>query len=513
MTCLADMIARNAGFAPEKIATTFKARSQTYAALSARIEAAAAGLAHEFGIGSDDRIAHLGSNSDDFLVLLFAAARLGAALVPLNWRLAAQEHAYILRHARPKLLVVEQAFAGAIAMIEIHQPELRTIGLDAAVGAAAFDEVVAAGRGRTAGGGRGDSPLLIVYTSGTTGRPKGAILTQDAIRANAMNSWHMHGMMAADRVLTALPMFHVGGLNIQTIPALLAGADVEIIDRFTPEAVLSCLAPDRADRPTLLVLVPATIDAVLSHPGFTPAHLSSLRLLTTGSTIISERYVETLAALGLRLIQVYGATETGPIVVYERFDRPRHLAGTTGVAGLLNDVAVMDDTGARVRPGAVGEIAVRGPNLFSGYWCDREATAAAFRDGWYLTGDLGSCDEAGHFTVTERKRNVIIAGGENIYPAEIERLIAAFPGVAECAIVGRADARWQEVPVAMLVTKPGETIDIAALEAMLAENLARYKLPRAFLIRDALPKSALGKVQHFALKAELATAVAQRPST
>jgi fatty-acyl-CoA synthase len=506
MTTLADLIDRNAGFAPQKAALNFERETLSYAALAQRIEAVAAGLAGEFGVRRGDRIVHLGYNSADMLVLLLAAARIGAMLVPLNWRLAPPEHAFIVADAEPALVVVEAEFLDRLGGLTAAAPAARAMLLDAAVAGSEGDthvslpELATAFKSRSAGGGALSDPLLIVYTSGTTGRPKGAVLTQDQVRWNALASIHMHGLMAADHVLTVLPMFHVGGLNIQTTPALLAGASVTIHRRFMPDATLAAIA---SERPSLTVLVPPTLQALLDQPGFAAADLSSLRLITTGSTIVPEHLIEAFAARGVRIVQVYGSTETGPVAIYERFDQPRGRPGTTGVAGIFHEAMIGDDAGRLVADGVRGEILIKGPNLFSGYWRDQRGTAAAFRDGWYLTGDIASRGADGHFSVHDRKKNVIISGGENIYPAEIERVIAEFPGVAEAAVVGRPDPRWQEVAVAVVVASPGAHIDTAALMNHLAANLARYKLPREVLVRDALPKNALGKILHYAIRREL----------
>jgi fatty-acyl-CoA synthase len=500
MTTLADLIARNAAVAPDKAALHFNGTTLTYAGLARRIDAVAAGLTKEYGIAKGDRIVHLGYNSADFLVLLFAVARLGAILVPLNWRLAVPEQAYIIAHAEPKLFVVEPDFVDRLAALTAVAPEMRALGMGGTPRLAAFEDLARRHDGQSASGGAITDPLLIVYTSGTTGRPKGAILTQDALRWNAINAHHMHGMTASDHVLTVLPLFHVGGLNIQTTPALIAGATVTLHARFDASATLAAIA---RDRPTLTVLVPATLEALRAHPDFSAMDCSSLRVISTGSTIVPEEIISTYAARGVRVIQVYGATETGPVVIYERFDQPRTKPGTTGVAGLNNDACIIGDDGAFLPPNSPGEIAVRGPNILSGYWHDVDATREAFRDGWYLTGDIGVMDADGHFTVRERKKNVIISGGENIYPAEVERVILAFPGIADCAVIGRPDPKWLEVPIAAVVLKPGATLDLPALNAQLAQNLARFKLPRDIMVRDSLPKTALGKVQHFALKAEL----------
>ena len=500
---LADLIARNAGFAPRKLALRCEGTQLSYGEFAALIEAAAFALADTGGVRRGDRVAYLGLNSPRLSVLLYACARLGAMLLPLNWRLARPELAYIIGNAEPKLLAIEQEFARNPGDLIAGAPTMSLIGLDGEIaGGLAFDELVAKASNRSvATEGRFEDPVLLVYTSGTTGHPKGALLTQACLHWNSVASVHMHGLTARDHVLTVLPMFHVGGLNIQTTPALHAGATVTLHRRFAPGPTLAAIAHDR---PSLTVLVPATIQAMLADPGFAAADFSSLRAIAAGSTVVSEELVDTFAARGVRLIQVYGATETGPVSVYERFDQKRDRRDTTGLAGYCTQLRIVDDNGRAVPTGRPGEIALRGPGIFAGYWRDEAATSAAFRHGWYLTGDIGKVDPDGYLYVHDRKKNVIISGGENIYPAEIERVIMEIEAIAECAVVGVPDARWQEVPVALVVPRQGATLVIAALEAHLAANLARFKLPRRILTRDSLPKNAMGKVQHFLLKAQLA---------
>jgi len=497
---LADIVTRNAAFSPGKLALRCEGASLTYAQFSARIEAMAGALAGRFGVGRGDRVAHLGLNSPDLPVLLYACARLGAMLVPLNWRLAGPELVFIVADAEPKVLAVEAEFARHLEALAEAVPGIGLIGLDGELpgGVAAGRLLAEEGDAPPRSGGLED-PVLLVYTSGTTGRPKGAVLTQAALHWNAAAATHAHGLSATDHVLTALPMFHVGGLNIQTTPALQAGASVTLHRRFAPGPVLAAIA---RERPSLTVQVPATLQAMLDHPDFEATDLSSLRAVAAGSTIVPEALVEAYARRGVRLIQIYGATETGPVSVYERFDQPRDRRDTTGLAGVSVEMRILDAGGRRLGAGRPGEIALRGPSLFSGYWRNDEASAAAWRDGWFLTGDLGSVDADGYLYVRERKKNLIISGGENIYPAEIELVVGSFAGVAECAVIGVPDPRWQEVPLALVVARQGASIDIAALEAHLAANLARFKLPRRILLRQALPKNAMGKVQHFLLRAE-----------
>jgi fatty-acyl-CoA synthase len=491
---LAELIDRNAAFAPDKPAIHFADSTLSYAAFAQRIAAAARALKSQLGVGRGDRVAILSLNHPDYLVLLYACARLGAMLVPLNWRLAVPEQVFILHDASVKALVVENEFAAVIEPLKAALPDVRIIGLDFAP---SFDELLASG----SGDGRNphvdlSAPLLIVYTSGTTGRPKGAVLRQEALLWNAVMSQHMHDMTAQDHILTVLPLFHVGGLNIQTTPALQLGATVTLHPRFTPEATLDALA---TDRPTLTVLVPATMQAVIEHPRWPATDITSLRALTTGSTQVPQNLVDAFTGRGVPVLQVYGSTETSPVSVYTRMNGDQR-AGSTGLPGLVCEARVVDNNDNEVAPGVAGEVVVRGPNVFFEYWGNAAATAETLREGWYHSGDIGTRDADGHFFIHERKKNMIISGGENIYPAEVERVLIAHPNVAEAAVIGRPDPKWQEVPVAYVVRRAGCAIDARALEAHLLTQLARFKVPREYVFVDALPRNAMGKVQHFRLR-------------
>ena len=299
---LSDLIDRNAAFGPDKPAIHFAGATLTYSTFAARIATTARALKSQLGVGRGDRVAILSLNHPDYLVLLYACARLGAMLVPLNWRLAVPEQVFILTDASVKALVVEQGFAAIIASLTKALPEARIVGLDfAPEHGASFDALLAVGTGD----GRNphvdlSAPLLIVYTSGTTGRPKGAVLRQEALVWNAVMSQHMHDMTAADHILTVLPLFHVGGLNILTTPALQLGATVTLHARFAPDAVLNAFT---SDRPTLTVLVPATMQAVIDHPYWDMTDIP-LRALTTGSTQVPQHLVDAFTARGTPVIQV-----------------------------------------------------------------------------------------------------------------------------------------------------------------------------------------------------------------
>ncbi len=464
-------IERHAARTPDRTAILFEGAALSYRALAERIAFLAGALAAR-GIVAGDRVALLAMNHPDYLALLFACARLSAMLVPLNWRLAPAEHAQILADAAPNLVIGERAFAASLT-------GRAPVWLDE------LDALATAPPDRA---GAPDRPVLLVYTSGTTGRAKGAILTQDALAWNAVNSQHMHDMTANDRILTFLPMFHVGGLNIQTVPALSLGAEIVLMRRFDPGEALAAIA---AKRPTLSLVVPAVMAALIGHPAWPTADLSSLRLLGAGSSIVPVRLIRAFHARGVPVAQVYGATETGPIAIYQKRDDALANEGSTGQPALHCEARLED-----------GEILIRGPNVATGYWRDPEATRESFADGWFRTGDLGRIDAGGHWWVDERKKDMIISGGENIYPAEIEAALAAHDDVADCAVVARPDARWGEVPVAFVVRRAGTTVADAELRSFLDGRLARFKWPKAFRFVDDLPRNAMGKVQRYALRAQ-----------
>ena len=488
----ADPVERHADAAPDKPAIRFAGAALSYAGLTEWAAAAARGLREAYGVGPGDRVAVLARNHPGTLVLLLACARLGAMLVPLNRRLAAAELAWIVGHAAPRVLAVDAASASlAPAGVPVLDLDAGLSGLDGG------------GPGRDAGAGLG-RPLLLVYTSGTTGRPKGAVLTGDALLAHAALSVDMHDLSAADHVLTVLPLFHVGGLNIQTTPALLAGATVTLHPRFSAPDTLAAIA---ADRPTLTVLVPSTLRALIEDPAWPGADLSSLRAVATGSTVVPPHLVAPLCARGVTVLEVYGATETAPIAIYEP------LRGGPVRPGPGCEARAVDDAGRDVPPGTPGEVWVHGPQLFRGYWRDPAATAAALCDGWFRTGDVGTQAPDGSWTVHDRRGHLIVSGGENVYPAEVERALHEHPAVLEAAVVGRPDPRWQEVPVAFVVPRPGRACDAEALRGHLLGRLARYKVPREFRVVPVLPRNAMGKVRYAALKAALPAAPETAPET
>ena len=482
--------------APDKVALDAADGCWSYADLARRADTVAAALAAS-GVHTGACVAWLGLNGASQLATLFACARLGAMLMPLNWRLAPPEHRAMLADCPPTLLIADRHFAAQSAEAAIAPPGTRRIAIaDAAPpGWRSWDAWLAEGAGRgvpASAGVDAGTPLLLCWTSGSTGRPKGVVLSQDALAANADASVDMHALTAADRVLTTLPLFHVGGLNILTTPALRAGCTVALHAKFDAEAVFDAIERDRT---TLTVLVPAQLEAMIAHPRWATADLSSLRSISTGSTLVPDRLIRAVHARGVPLIQVWGATETSPIVACLHAGEAFAKAGSTGRAALGCELRLVDPQGRDVPPGASGEILVRGRNVMQGYWNDAEATRQALAGGWYHSGDSGRFDADGYLTIDGRLKDMIISGGENVSPAEVEGVLLDCPQVAEAAVVGRPDERWGEAVVAVVAPQPGATLDEAELLARFDGRLARFKHPKQLLVVDALPRTALGKVR------------------
>ena len=417
------------------------------------------------GVRAGDSIGWLALNHPRGLALLRACEHLGACYVPLNWRLAAPELAEIVRHAGLQHLLHDKAMAVLAGQVQ---------------------SLIAVPQPHAPGHRPGD--LMLVYTSGTTGAPKGAIHTATAMQANIAAAIDAQGLDASTRTLAVLPLFHVGGLCIQVLPTLAAGGAVRLHERFDAVAWLRDVA---AWRPSTSLLVPATMRALIEHPLWAATDLSSLAFVNTGSQIVPRDLIDAFHSRGVPVCQVYGATETGPVSIALRPAEAMAHPGKVGWPALGVEVRLVD-----------GEVWLRGPNLARGY--HREPDATAFAGGWFRSGDLAECDAQGLYDVVGRSKDLIISGGENIHPAEIENLALADPAVADAAVVGLPDPRWGEVPVLAVVARQGIALDLDRLRAVIEARIARFKQPQRIVVLDALPKTALGKIQRAELQRRLA---------
>ncbi|MGH3071811.1 MAG: class I adenylate-forming enzyme family protein [Gaiellaceae bacterium] len=465
---------------PDRVAIDFRGQETTYAELDERSERLAAGFL-EAGLERGDRVATLTGTSPAHVVVFFACAKAGLILMPLNTRLAPPELRYQLEDAEPAVLLCSDEHAELAA--SLHR---RT---------AALEELVLQEH-KVPSGAADDDGLLLVYTSGTTGKPKGALLTHANCFWTNLSVDRVAGLSAEDTVLQVLPQFHVGGWNVQPLLAWWKGATVVLEPAFEPARALSLIAEKRV---TTMMGVPATYLFLSQEPGFASADLWTLRRAVVGGAPMPESLLETWRERGVEIVQGYGLTEAAPNVLCLPPEDAARKRGSAGKPYPHVDVALRDpDTGAVLDGAAEGELLVRGPNVFAGYWRNPEATAAAFADGWLVTGDVAERDAEGFYRIVGRTKDMVISGGENVYPAEIENVLHEHAAVREAAVVGVPDERWGEVCLAFVVLRADATED--ELLEHCRGRLARYKVPQGIRFVESLPRNALDKV----VKSELA---------
>ena len=499
---LSDWIHQHAEISPAKTAILFNHIAISYAALASLINDDVQILGTELSIKPGDRVAYLGLNSPKMISLLFACARIGAIFLPLNWRLAAPEHSQLLKHAKPVALFVENKFTDHINQISEQLSAITLLNFDQPVaGWSSTKQLLTDNQAKppfvAANTLSEDDGLLLCYTSGTTGTPKGALLSKKALTYNAMNAIEMHDMTNQDMVLTLLPMFHVGGLNIQTIPALYAGATVLLLDRFEVNAFFH--AVEQYPITTTLV-VPTVMYAIMADPRWQTLKSETLRMIAIGSSVVPASLVTSVCNWGVPLVQIYGATETCPIAAYTPAIDAAHKPASAGKTALHCEIRLVDAHQNEVALGEKGEILVSGPNVLMEYWQDKTATSAAFSQQWFHTGDVGHFDEEGFLYVDGRIKDMVICGGENLYPAAIENTLSQCPEIEEVAVTGRPDKYWGEVCVAIVVAKSGCFIDAELIQRFCANKIANSSIPRELIVVDALPRNAMGKVLKQALQ-------------
>ena len=490
-------LTRRAALSPNNTALIYREERWTYAELNRLTNKLAHGL-HALGVNPGDRVGFLGLNHPRFFFTMFAAAKLDAIFVPLNFRLTGPELTFIIRDAGLHTLVYEEAFSSIVDAIRGDLSVHEYVCAVEQRGSRGFDQLLHDQR---------DSDLdyqvamsdvaLIMYTSGTTGRPKGAMLTHGNIIWNNINSSLADDATSEEITLVVAPLFHIGGLNVTPLGALMKGATVVLEQIFEPGLVLETIEKYRVSS---MFGVPAMFLFMAQHSDFATRDLSSIRTLAVGGAPVPEALLQIYAARGMPFNQGYGLTETAPFASFLPASMAIEKLGSAGIAPFFTDVKIVDENDHDVPDGERGEIVVRGPNVMKGYWNRPDATAEVLVNGWFHTGDIGIRDADGYFFIVDRKKDMIISGGENVYPAEVEDVLYQHPGIKEVAVIGVQHPRWGETVRAVVVLKDGESVTEQDIIHFSQDKLARYKQPKSVVFVDLLPRNPAGKVLKFDLR-------------
>ena len=496
---LGDWIGRWGRSFPDKeaLVDNITGRRITYGRLADDVHRLANFLDRDLKVCRGDRVCCLSFNRVEYITLFFALGRLGAVLAPLNFRLAPDEYRYFIEDAGAKVIFHDQDHSATVKQLK-GQGDLEQF--------VCFDNDASLGTALPAVWGGlptdpppeidigAEEPQLIIYTSGTTGSPKGVILTHGMIEANAVNTILGWDMSSTDRTILHPAMFYTAGWNVFTLPLVLSRGVNILVQSFDPQLILDLIGREKA---TIFFGVPTMYQMMIESPNFADADLSSIRFAVSGGAPLSRDIFETFQReKNIHIWEGYGLTEVGP----NDFLANGKL-GTLGHPMPGVDVRLVDPQGRDVQPGGEGEILMRGRHMCAGYWNKPEATAEAIRDGWFYTGDLGRVDQDGHYAIVGRLKDMIISGGANIYPAEIERAIESHPDVTGAAIIGVPDPKWGEVGKAVVELRPGASLGLDELNTFLGDKLGRFKLPKYLAVVQELPRTpASGKVQKFILK-------------
>jgi acyl-CoA synthetase (AMP-forming)/AMP-acid ligase II len=495
---LFDIVERNARLYPGRLAFAFDGTRITHADYLARVERLAAGLGRA-GVEPGDRVAILSQNNLEFVDLYGAAARLGVIVAPINWRLSAEEIAYVVADAAPKIVLAD---AGNQPLLQAARQQLPTVerwyGIGGSSGPfAPYPELLdggAHGSAATAPCSDAESGLVMIHTAAVGGRPRGALLSHANLIAASMQLLYHWSLTPDDVNLGVLPLFHVAGLGMLLAGQYAGGATI-VMPKFDAGTALAVIHDERV---TMLAEFPPILTTLLDAAEIRPAELSSLRIATGLDSPETITRFERLCPQA-RFWSVFGQSETSGFVTMGRFrDKP----GAAGKPTFLANVAVLDDADQPVAIGEVGEIAVRGPTVFKGYWSCEADTAFTFRNDWHHTGDQGAFDAEGYLWYKGRSpaKELIKPGGENVYPAEVEREIAAHPAIAEVVVLGVPDAQWGEAIKAVCTFKAGQTATAQQLIDFVGARIARYKRPKYVEFVEAMPKTAAGAVDRAKVK-------------
>jgi len=483
----ADWLAGRQRIAPAKTAVidADSGEQYTYARLNERASRLAA-LLQDAGVAAGDRVALLCPNDVAYFDYMFACAKLGAIFVPLNWRLSAEELLWILNDCAPKALAYHGDYESVVSAWSV--PVRRRVGDPDAN--RTLDDSSVRQLGKESATALSD-PWLMIYTGGTTGKPKGVLLAHRAAWWNAMNTIVSWGLSDADITLNCMPMFHTGGINALTLPVLMAGGTVVLARQFDPVKTVDRLIRYRC---TNVLLVPTMYHRVVQTEQFRSGAFPPNLVFISGGAPCPLPIYDAFAERGLKFKEGYGMTEAGPnnfVIAPEDAARRR---GSVGKPMLLNRVKIMNASGEEAEVDEIGEIWLQGHHLFSEYWNNQAATKEALRDGWLRTGDLAKRDADGYVYIMGRLKDMIISGGENVYPTEVEQVLLSAPEVKEAAVVGVADEQWGEAVVAAVALHDGGRVTPEQLRAYCQERLGRYKVPKRIVVWDRLPKTPVGKI-------------------
>ncbi|HZS07956.1 MAG TPA: long-chain fatty acid--CoA ligase [Blastocatellia bacterium] len=497
-----DWMARRAVVSPDKVAIINAGTDTTlnYRQLNERATRLANYLRERCGVQSGDRIAVLALNRAEVLEAFFAAAKLTAILVPLNYRLTQPELEYILRDCEPRALFYEAEFAPVVSRLREQVTISHGIAFDSSSTDPCYEQALHESSTAPVEVESFDAemPALIIYTSGTTGHPKGALLSHRMLTWNSINTNLGWDLAASDITTVHAPLFHTGGFNVLTLPLLHVGGTVVMLRCFDGTQVLEAIERYRC---TVAFGVPTMFQMMMESPRFPGTDLSSLRFLISGGAPCPLPLIEAYQQRGVCFTQGFGMTEVGPNCFKLDLRDARRKAGSIGFPTFHSEARIVDECGHDVPRGEIGELILKGLHVCSGYWRNSEATAAALRGGWFYTGDLARQDDDGYYYIAGRAKDMIISGGENIYPAEVEAVLHAHPSVASAAVFGLPDPKWGETPVAAVIRR-GEVTD-DEITAFCLDRLARYKIPRRIVFVEEFPLSASGKILKRMLKETL----------
>ena len=496
----ADTIRYWARWQGDNVAVRFGARDITWSELERSGRELAAGLAAR-GIGRGDRVGILLSNRPEFVDTIVACMQLGAIGVPFNLRFTPPELAYVAQNAGCSAIITEASLRGGLGLACDRLPNLFVLDADDGSLAAAHITGAPAPEGSL----DPEDPLFICFTSGTTGDPKGAVLTHRSWFYAAMCRAMQGGINLHDRILLPFPMAFTGGLAL-VMTSLWSGARLVLEPSFEPGYALELIERERI---TVFMAVPTLFKLMADHPNFASTDLSSLRCASSGGATVPVPLLQVYLDRGITMTQAYSLTEVSASGITLPYHQTMERVGSCGVPAMHSQARIVDTDGNEVPPGTVGEIVIKGPEVMTGYWNNPDATAAALRDGWCHTGDLGTMDADGYFYVVDRAKDMLISGGLNVYPAEIERQLATIDGIVELAVIGVPDDLWGETP-AVIAVAPGVSLDGKTIVDACRGILSDFKIPRYLVVRDEpLPRNMSGKV----LKADLRKQYADLPTT